>query len=284
VYKRQGYAFDGVKALCYPTACRDGFKLVGLTCWRNKPISMLIPEANKMKPELSCTSNRELAAGLCYLKCDTGYTRQGTVCFANKISYNRDIIENPANKDLDINCRTGYKRVSPTDITCVKDSYDRKSQGLAGCTSDRDHIDALCYKKCPKDLDASGNDLGTGYSRYGLICYPSRGQSYSRATAPCSDGFDPISGICWRHSYDRGVGKPPYDCKSNRKLISGLCYEKCEDKSTSDIKYQQLEGAPTQCVPERGLVYPKSVYSYVPPTYGKKRAVEFSTADQVGEK
>ena len=238
-----------------------------------------------MKPDYSCNSNRELAAGLCYLKCESGYTRKGTVCFSDKISYNRDITDNPANKDLDIKCRTGYKRVSPTDITCVKDSYVRKNEGASGCPSDRDHIDALCYKKCPADVDASGTDLGTGYTRKGIECFPPRGPAYAKDKAPCrEDTFVANSGTCWRKEYDRGVGKIPYECKSNRELAIGMCYIKCNTKDTSDIKFKRLDGAPTQCVPERGLSYPKSILSYVPHTYTKKRSVPYSTPQQFIEK
>ena len=279
-----GYEFDGVKALCYPKTCRTGYKLVGLTCWRNKPDAILIPESNKMKPEYSCNSNRDLVAGLCYLKCELNYSRQGTLCFADKISYNRDPEYND-NNELDNRCRTGYKRVSPTDITCVKDSYVRPSEGASGCPSDRDHIDALCYKKCPKDLDASGNDLETGYTRRGIECFPPRGPAYAKEKAPCrEDTFVPNSGSCWRKEYDRGAGKIPYECKSNRELAAGMCYIPCDTKDTSDIKFHRLEGAPTQCVPERGLAYPKSVLSYVPHTYIKKRAVPYSTPEQYVKK
>ena len=279
-----GYEFDALEALCYPKQCRPGYRMVGLTCWRNKPDAILIPESNKMTPEYSCNSNRDLVAGLCYLKCETGYSRQGTQCFADKISYNRDPEYNNNNK-LDNRCRTGYKRVSPTDITCVKDSYVRPSEGASGCPSDRDRIDALCYKKCPKDLDASGNDLGTGYTRRGIECFPPRGPAYAKEKAPCrEDTFDANSGTCWRKEYDRGAGKIPYECKSNRELAAGMCYIPCDTKDTSDIKFHRLEGAPTQCVPERGLSYPKNVLSYVPHTYIKKRAVPYSTPEQYVKK
>jgi hypothetical protein len=267
---RDGFEFDDLNAYCYPK-CRDGYKKRPgdiVTCWNEKPITKPIPRDN-IKIETQCASDRDAVGSLCYPKCGDGYKRNGLNCTPN---------------EMKASCPDGYYQLLPTDLTCTKRSYTRVSNGRIGC-GDKDQINGLCYKKCPKDLDASGNDLETGYTRQQTIqCLPPKGASYEKEKKKCDNGFSEKGGTCWRDSYLR-ESAIPYKCKSNRELVGGMCYQKCEkgvmvnDDDKVD-EYKRADGFPTQCVPPKGLMYSKIKSSYITEIYGKKREVPFSVKQE----
>jgi len=268
---------DNIGALCYEK-CRDGYEKRGGTsiCYNKKPMTKPIL-ADDVKSRGQCNSNREFVGALCYLKCSQGYHRDGVICVADKMSFKREEEDQPCDADYD-----------KTAIGCTLHTYQRTAIGA--CRSNREYINGLCYLKCRPDLDASGNDLGTGYTRQQMIqCLPPKGQNYSREKKQCNYGYDAREGFCWRHSYNRGAGEIPYECNSNRELVTGMCYAKCEntDKETpmsgaisNGVKYHRSSLFPTQCIPPKGELYSKYILAYAPDQYVRPRANDYSEKEQ----
>ena len=102
------------------------------------------------------------------------------------------------------------------------------------------------------------------------------------------------------------VGSHPATCRSNRELVNGLCYTKCELGPNTTPRgpnygecYTGNPGAPTQCMPKKGTSYiapdngcPKAGYVdtgaglcsnwYTVETYPKKSKLPTCTQDSNG--
>lgn len=139
----------------------------------------------------SCSSTKsDLDAGLCYEPCQDGYHGVGPVCWANSVNVGvGQVLQLKSCEDSGF---TGYKddgllcRNPIRTVDCkFRGLFNECWPGLEGgeikpkqltCDNygDRENVDSLCYKKCPKNLP----------NRVPLmpyLCYEgSRGLSYGR--------------------------------------------------------------------------------------------------------
>ena len=145
----------------------------------------------------TCEAGQEHDAGLCYVKCNDGYSGVGPVCwercpqgFSDDGAFCR--------KDAIINAKVSYARGAGTALQC-------------GENEDSDA--GLCYPKCP-----------AGETGIGPLCYK-----------PCADGFKDDGLFCRKdavitakESYGRGAGTP-MTCASTEDWDGALlCYPKCQ--------------------------------------------------------
>lgn len=140
-----------------------------------------------------CAGDEELIDGLCYKKCNNGYSSsRGDILFCTKDG-----------------CPNGYK---DTGLTCyrepntiAKDSYGRGAGSPMNCANDKVNDAGLCYTKCNQ-----------GYNGVGPICWK-----------VCPDGYNDIGVSCVKPTYDRGVGTIPDSCSEGQVADAGLCYTEC---------------------------------------------------------
>ena len=121
---------------------------------------------------------------------------------------------------------------------------------MGNCSSDREKIDGLCYRKCPAGLHHLAGmpyqcvgDHGIGYDRGvgnlmgckddqikdALLCYPKPPPGWSShagiQAAPCPEGTQnntPL--ICGRQTSDRGVGAIPWiGLFMNTGIVADIC-------------------------------------------------------------
>jgi hypothetical protein len=259
-----GYRKTGVKCGVIGSCvqnCAAGLRDDGTSCWEDAKTTCEGGKVATRKCTPQCDSDRRYRDGMCYKNCEEDYVGAGAICtYKNKLSY--------------------------VPETRTKNSYMRTSSKTPTCPDDKEKISELCYKKCPKDLDASGNDLGTGYVRTsGLLCLPVKGNQYQKEKKACGEGYNAWGGTCWRKYYNRGGGRMPYACEGDRTLVDGvMCYKSCSKFDTDKIKYKHVPGLPTECAPEKGLSYTRVNAMYIPKTRSKKRAVPYSVGEQFVKK
>jgi hypothetical protein len=141
-------------------------------------------------PDTCPSTKSDLDAGLCYEPCQDGYHGVGPVCWANSVNVGIGLVLIPKSCEA-----SGFKGYQQHALTCYNPLRinDCKFRGLfnecwpgldggeiggrqLSCDDygDRDNVDALCYKKCPKNLP--NRVPGMPY-----LCYEgSRGLSYGR--------------------------------------------------------------------------------------------------------
>jgi hypothetical protein len=194
------------------SSCPSGYTTYPLTCtttpscstqWDNCSwktlwgscvggLSTVCVPINTINRTPSCNSNEEMIGGLCYPKCQPGYTSSaGDILYCTKQG-----------------CPTGY---SDTGLTCYrapdsksKSSYSRGAGSPLQCSQDQDSDNGLCYKKC----DA-------GFIGVGPVCWSS-----------CPSDFKDTGTSCLKPTYDRGAGSP-MQCSQDQDNDAGLCYPKC---------------------------------------------------------
>ena len=204
---------------------------------------------------MTCPEGEELDAGLCYKRCDEGYTGIGPVCWGNcsnnttdigaicnKKSYGRGVGTTPtecsADKEKDAllcykKCETNYKGIGPI------------CWGI--CPSGFGDAGNFCSKPKPygrggghitKDICERSRDRGArtnGCERYGALWYPRCDMKYHNVgccicSPDCPSGFSDRGEFCAKPSYGRGVGTPLDACDHDKEIDAGLCYKKCEPR------------------------------------------------------
>ncbi len=197
-----------------------------------------------------CKSEDENNAGLCYPKCESGFSGVGPLCWNDLKEYGRGVGEVPTDcgtgKERDAGlcypvCKNDYHGVGPVCWSNKSKSYGRgvgtiPSNIFTGqCPSNKENNAGLCYKKCD-----------TGYHGVGPVCWlnePSYGRGVGTIANQCSGNkendaglcypkcqpeYNGIGPMCWPKtpSYGRGVGKMPI-CAPDKEKTAGLCYTPC---------------------------------------------------------
>lgn len=202
---------------------------------------------------LSCASDEDYDAGLCYTQCAEDYNGVGPVCWREEASYGRGVGTIPtgcgSGRELDAGlcypvCQSGYNGVGPVCWSNQALSYGRGAGTIpiniwtGECASGYENDAGLCYPICNSgytgvgpvcwlDLASYGrgvgsvpNDCGSGNELDAGLCYP-----------VCSSGYHGVGPVCWTSdalSYGRGVGVPIHTCHNGMEQDAGLCYEQCE--------------------------------------------------------
>ncbi|CBL44382.1 hypothetical protein HDN1F_07990 [gamma proteobacterium HdN1] len=202
---------------------------------------------------MSCGSQKEYDAGLCYNACDAGYNGVGPVCWKQEASYGRGVGTIPhlcaAGEEMDAGlcypkCNAGFHGVGPVCWNDMPGSYGRgvgtiPSNIFTGaCPAGKENNAGLCYKYCNAgyhgvgpvcwlDTPSYGRGVGTipktcaaGEQLDAGLCYPK-----------CSAGYHGVGPVCWTDSalsYGRGVGTIPNTCENGWDKDGLLCYPQCE--------------------------------------------------------
>ncbi|OUR88446.1 hypothetical protein A9Q81_23655 [Gammaproteobacteria bacterium 42_54_T18] len=203
---------------------------------------------------LTCASDEDYDAGLCYVPCRDTYNGVGPVCWKKNASYGRGVGTIPtqcgSGKENDAglcypDCRSGYHGIGPVCWSNDKLSYGRGVGTIPSniwtgrCPSGKENDAGLCYKHCRSGyngvgpvcwlIDASyGRGVGTipkacggGDENDAGLCYP-----------VCRSDYHGVGPVCWTNdslSYGRGVGKPIHACNDGDDKDGLLCYEPCRE-------------------------------------------------------
>ncbi len=203
---------------------------------------------------MSCASDEEYDAGLCYEPCAENYNGVGPVCWRQEASYGRGVGTVPtgcgSGKELDAGlcypvCRSGYHGVGPVCWSDLPLSYGRGAGTIpiniwtGQCPSGKENDAGLCYPYCNPGYNGVGpvcwlneasygrgvgtvpNDCGAGRELDAGLCYP-----------VCDQGYHGVGPVCWTNdalSYGRGVGVPIHTCHDGMELDAGLCYQQCDE-------------------------------------------------------
>jgi hypothetical protein len=145
----------------------------------------------------SCPAGYQYDSGLCYVNCRDGYHGAGPVCYAS--------------------CPAGW---DDQGLTCAAHSYAPGSCAIqctthsdlsttCGCPSNKPHnCYSVCYENC-----RDGSSM------------PSSACGFCKANGSCPSGTRNVARVCWKDSYDRGVGTLP-SCGSYENVL-GVCYATC---------------------------------------------------------
>lgn len=202
---------------------------------------------------MSCGSDQEYDAGLCYQQCQAGYDGVGPVCWKQDASYGRGVGTIPnlcaAGEEMDAglcytNCAAGYDGVGPVCWSTRPLSYGRGAGTIpiniwtGACPSGKENQAGLCYWYCESgytgvgpvcwlDNASYGRGVGTipktcaaGHENDAGLCYP-----------VCASGYHGVGPVCWTNqalSYGRGVGTIPNTCHTGWERDGLLCYPQCE--------------------------------------------------------
>lgn len=203
---------------------------------------------------LSCASDEEYDAGLCYTPCADGYNGVGPVCWKQNASYGRGVGTIPtqcgAGNEYDAGlcypqCNSGYHGVGPVCWSDRPLSYGRGVGTIPSniwtgeCPSGKENDAGLCYPYCDSGYNGVGpvcwlqnasygrgvgwipNQCGAGKELDAGLCYP-----------VCNEGYHGVGPVCWTNdalSYGRGVGVPIHTCRDDMEQDGLLCYEQCQD-------------------------------------------------------
>ena len=202
---------------------------------------------------LTCASDEEYDAGLCYEPCDEGYNGVGPVCWKQNASYGRGVGTIPtrcgSGNELDAGlcyprCNSGYHGVGPVCWSDRPLSYGRGVGTIPSniwtgeCPSGKENDAGLCYPYCDSGYTGVGpvcwldnasygrgvgwipNQCASGEELDAGLCYP-----------VCDSGYHGVGPVCWTNdalSYGRGVGVPIHTCRDGLEQDGLLCYEQCD--------------------------------------------------------
>jgi hypothetical protein len=141
-------------------------------------------------PDTCPSTKSDLDAGLCYEPCQDGYHGVGPVCWANSVNVGIGLVLQPRScedsgfggyEDWGLLCQNPIRAVDCKFRGLFNECWPGLVGGEIGAKQltcdnygDRDNVDALCYKKCPKNLP--NRVPGMPY-----LCFEgSRGLSYGR--------------------------------------------------------------------------------------------------------
>ena len=203
---------------------------------------------------LTCASDEEYDAGLCYDFCADGYNGVGPVCWKQNASYGRGVGTIPTNcgpgKELDAGlcypvCRDGYNGVGPVCWSERPLSYGRGVGTIPSniwtgeCPSGKENDAGLCYPICESGYNGVGPvcwlidaSYGRGVGRIPNQCDSGEELDAGLCYPVCRDGYHGVGPVCWTNdalSYGRGVGRPIHTCPDGNEKDGLLCYEQCDE-------------------------------------------------------
>lgn len=250
---------NNTNTTCYKK-CSPGYKMTAGTCYGDTlPITDTTPA--------TCPSGMELIGGFCYNECPSDKERvpgAPTQCV-------------PKTHGLT------YRIDTSVPITRSKYSYE------AGCHSNREKAESLCYHKCSDVYDECYiTEPGAP-----TFCIPKRGElTYRPKFLTCPDGYN-FNGVtsCENTYVPKTYAKKLIKgkCPNGDVNINGLCYKDCPtidvnvNGNTTKIKLQHIPGLPGQCAPPHNGGFYASYAAegapfVVPMFYPKIRKVAFSSA------
>jgi hypothetical protein len=281
---------DMVAGLCYEK-CPEGLERIDGIPTNCKPIGQgiayqtdtAVPKVkSKGSHQATCRADTEQIGALCYKQCPI--LPYGQLNDDEKKKW-------PTRADYDKaddNNKPRLERVPGIPTQCqgrrglnyITENHIPKTYGKgaheAGCRSNREKKDSLCYKKC-EDLFGQCFVPIPGAP---TECMPSRGISYVAPFERCTDGLvDNGASMCANNYVPKtySKGNVEANCSEGYDKVDGLCYEKCPEGMC------HVDLIPTQCARPRDgkcpLSYSVGLPAYIPKIVGKIRAVEFSKKD-----
>ncbi len=203
---------------------------------------------------MSCGSDKEYDAGLCYTPCAAGYNGVGPVCWKEEASYGRGVGTIPnlcgPGEEMDAGlcypvCAPGYNGVGPVCWSTRPLSYGRGVGTIpiniwtGQCPTGKENQAGLCYWYCDSGYTGVGPVCWLDNASYGRgvgiiprhcpagqendagLCYP-----------VCAEGYHGVGPVCWTTSalsYGRGVGTIPNTCHDGWDRDGLLCYQQCQE-------------------------------------------------------
>ncbi|MDX1693602.1 MAG: hypothetical protein R3208_07540 [Ketobacteraceae bacterium] len=202
---------------------------------------------------MSCASDEEYDAGLCYEQCAEGYDGVGPVCWKQEASYGRGAGTVPnrcaPGHELDAGlcypvCRSGYHGVGPVCWSDQPLSYGRGAGTIpiniwtGECAAGYENDAGLCYPLCASGYTGAGPVCWLDQASYGRgagtvpnRCAPGHELDAGLCYPVCQEGYHGVGPVCWTNdavSYGRGVGVPVHSCHDGMEQDAGLCYEQCD--------------------------------------------------------
>lgn len=185
-----------------PQSCPPGYHDDGATC---RLVNI------KSKPSYGrgvgtvptdCGAGKQLDAGLCYKKCNSGYKGVGPVCWSS--------------------CPSGFP---DHGAFCGKPKAYGRGGGYPWKFGDKAFSLDGARKRCRKKH-------AQGCEKWGAIIYPKCRSGFHNVgccvcSPNCLSGMKDIGVSCAKKSYGRGVGTVPKACKGGKQMDAGLCYKKC---------------------------------------------------------
>ena len=203
---------------------------------------------------MSCASNQEYDAGLCYQQCQAGYNGVGPVCWKEAASYGRGVGTIPnlcaAGEQMDAGlcypvCAQGYNGVGPVCWSTRPLSYGRGVGTIpiniwtGQCPSGKENQGGLCYTYCDSGYTGVGPvcwlnnaSYGRGVGTIPRTCAAGQENDAGLCYPVCSAGYHGVGPVCWTNSalsYGRGVGTIPNTCHDGWERDGLLCYQQCEE-------------------------------------------------------
>ena len=281
---------DMVAGLCYEK-CPEGLERINGIPTNCKPIGQgiayqtdtAVPKVkSKGSHQATCRDDTDQIGLLCYKKCPilpyAQLNDEEKKKWATRADYDKANDNDKPTLDrvpgIPTQCQ-GRRGLNYITENHVPKTYG-KGAHEAGCRSNREKKDSLCYKKC-EDLFGQCFVPNPGAP---TECMPSRGISYVAPFERCTDGLvDNGASMCANNYVPKtyGKGNVEADCSDGYDKVDGLCYEKCPEGMC------HVDLMPTQCARPRDgkcpLSYSVGLPAYIPKIVGKIRAVEFSKKD-----
>ncbi len=185
-----------------------------------------------------CTGGKVYDAGLCYDRCDPGYSGAGPVCYQD--------------------CPSGYTNdgalCRKPGASIPRGSYGRGAGSSLVCGSGKQWDAGLCYPTCAAGYTGVGpvcwQVCPGGYTDDGALCrrdahiisadtsscpwYDACGLTLDKGCSRCPSGYANDGCTCRRDahvfaksSYGRGAGLVPDACPAGHQKDGGLCYPTC---------------------------------------------------------
>lgn len=161
---------------CYAN-CPTGYTDDGLFCRKDAHIFVKASYTRGPGVPMICATNQEGQGGLCYPKCQVGYSGAGPVCWQN--------------------CKAGYADHGATCFKHIFDFYGKHSYGrgagvgVSACAAGLERSGALCYPRC-----------AAGFSGTVASCFQVCPASYKDDGATCRRDVVSYAKL----SYDNGLG------------------------------------------------------------------------------
>ena len=148
--------------------------------------------------------SKENNAGLCYNKCNAGYSGAGPVCWKG--------------------CPGGF---SDNGIGCTKPGPYGRGGGYPWKFGDALN-DSGMYRRCENDNGGSGK-----CEKWGAVVYPKCKANYHAVgccvcSPDCPSGYTDFGVSCTKPNYTRGAGTIPTSCSGGGQYDAGLCYSQCK--------------------------------------------------------
>lgn len=184
-----------------PSACPPGYADDGLTCRLPNILAKPSQGRGVGTPPVGCGPGMDLVAGLCYARCQGGFTGVGPVCWQN--------------------CPSGFR---DDGAYCAKPAAYGRGGGYAWQFGD-----------APFNLDGArdrcNRDNASGCEQWGLLWYPKCRANFHAVgccvcSPDCPTGMPDIGVSCQKQTSTRAPAVPT-QCASGQQYDAGLCYATC---------------------------------------------------------